>query len=312
MIQDSSDWLLVLLGPTASGKTALSLKLAELLPVEIISADSRQVYKYLDIGTAKPDKEDLEKVRHHFISIIEPDEYFSAGLFAQQAEVVIKDIISRGKIPLVVGGSGLYIKALCEGLFDENEEFESGRLEIRKSLENRLRDEGIESLYKELLAYDPVTAAKYPDMNPRRIIRALEFFYSSGIQLSIAHSNAPPMPERKVIYFGIKMDREELYDRVNIRSEILWKKGLIGETRQVLDMGFPSDLNSLNTVGYKEAIAYLNGKLTDNSALEKMKQSTRNYAKRQMTWFKKVPGVTWISGDNSAMVRSIISLLKLI
>jgi len=302
--------LIVLLGPTASGKTEVSLHLAGLLPIEIISADSRQVYEYLDIGTAKPNKKYLDSVPHHFISIIKPDNYYSAGIFAGQAENVIDEIIRRNRIPIVVGGSGLYIKALCEGLFEESSLIDHGKLSIRSKIEHQLKNEGIESLYKDLLYYDPISAAKYSDMNPRRIVRALEYYYSSGIQISVAQLKSECYSSRKIIYFGIRTERNELYERINLRTEFMWSDGLVEETKSILSKGYSPQLNSLNTVGYKEALAFLSGKLSEDEAIDKMKQSTRNYAKRQVTWFKKVPGVIWMSGDPDVIAKKILSHLN--
>ena len=177
--------VIVILGPTASGKTDASIELSKFIDCEIISADSRQIYRELDIGTAKPAKEEQKKVIHHFIDILNPDEYYSAGLFGNQADGIIHNIFYRNKMPLIVGGSGLYIKALCEGLFDEDIDYDLD--EVRKNLTRKLNERGIEELYNELASVDKESAELYKDKNPRRILRALEYFYATGITLSNAH-----------------------------------------------------------------------------------------------------------------------------
>ena len=289
--------IIVIAGPTASGKTDLSLKLAKEMDSEIISADSRQLFKYLDIGTAKPTKEELNTVQHHFIDIVYPDEYYSAGVFGNQAYATALNIMSRGKVPIVVGGSGLYIKALCDGLFDADSN-NSETNTIRYSLESRLKDEGVNVLYDELFTVDEKSAVLYKEKNPRRIIRALEYYYSTGKVFSESHRESAQERNINPIYFVINRDREELYDRINLRSEIMWKSGIIDETEKVLNMGYSKEFNSLNTVGYKEVIAFLNNEMTEDEALNKMKQTTRNYAKRQVTWFKRINSANLCHSDD--------------
>ena len=214
--------LIVILGPTASGKTEVSLELSELLPIEIISADSRQIYKYLDIGTAKPTKEERTKVKHHFIDITKPDEYYSAGRFGIDAENIANEIINKKKIPVVVGGSGLYIQALCEGLFNEEKDIDS--IKIRVELQSQFEKEGIEPLYEELKQVDSTSAELYSDKIPRRIIRALKFWYSSGIPISEAQKANAILKNFNILYFGIELERDVLYERINQRSEKMWKQ----------------------------------------------------------------------------------------
>ncbi len=299
--------IIVLLGPTASGKTELSLKISDYLDVEIISADSRQIYKYLDIGTAKPSPEELKKVEHHFISIINPDEYYSAGMFAKVANETIKKIYQKGKIPLVVGGSGLYIKALCEGLFESDYENEQKK-EIRDIL-LRMKDElGNEHIYEILKSYDPEAAAMYPDKNPSRIIRALEYIYITGKKFSSSIKRISP-PFFETIYIGLMSDRVNYYSRINQRTEIMWNAGLLTETKKILEKGFSPDLNSLNTVGYKECISLIRAEIDEKTAIEKIKQHTRNYAKRQMTWFRKIPNVHWINTDDK-LLNNVLTFIK--
>jgi tRNA dimethylallyltransferase len=302
-----SNKIIVILGPTASGKTEVSIELSKYLDLEIISADSRQIYKYLDIGTAKPTKEEQSAVPHHFIDILDPAQYYSAGKFGNDAEKVVQEIFLRGRIPCVVGGSGLYIQSLCEGLFDENDNENDTRLEIRICLENKFKKSGIENLYNELKEIDIDSANKYGDMNPRRIIRALEYYYSNHIPLSKAHNEFQTNRNFTPVYFGIEHERKELYDRINLRSENMWKSGLIEETKHILEMGYLPSLNSLNTVGYKECIAFLNNELSEKEAIEKIKQNTRHYAKRQLTWFRKNPNIKWLNG-NPKNIAEVITM----
>ena len=283
----------VILGPTASGKTELSIRLAASYDCEIISADSRQIYRYMDIGTSKPDKSTLESIPHHFIDILNPDENYSAGQFEHYARIEIEAIRSRNHIPVVVGGTGLYIKALCEGLFKLTDE--EPDKDIRERLEKELKEIGRDAFYMKLKAIDPISAAKYSDKNPRRIMRALEFYENTGMLFSDAHQigNSKEI-EYDCIYFGISMPRELLYERINIRSSNMWSNGLIEETSKLLTMGYSKDLYSMNTIGYKEAIEYLEGALNYDEGLELLQKNTRHFAKRQLTWFRKNEHILWI------------------
>lgn len=298
--------MIIIGGPTASGKTALSIHISKYLDIEIISADSRQVYKYLDIGTAKPDTEELSAVKHHFIDILRPDEYFSAGVFGKSALETAKEIFNHGKIPVVVGGSGLYIKALIEGFFDDDEENFYKREEIRKELEDKLLIEGKESLYGELYSIDPDSAIKYQDKNPRRVIRALEYIYLTGKKFSETFEK---FQDRQInySYFAIEFNRDELYNRINLRTEKMWENGLIDETKKVLEMGYSKELNSLNTVGYKESIEFLEEKISEQRVIELIQQNTRRYAKRQITWFKKVNDINYL--DSTLPYNSMAELI---
>jgi len=298
--------LLVILGPTASGKTDVSIALSEFLPMEIISADSRQIYKFLDIGTAKPCKEYISKVKHHFIDFLEPDQNYSAGQFADEAEQVADQILKNNKLPVVVGGSGLYIKALCEGLFEEQNKDASET--IRPKLELRLKEEGAEVLYGELKQVDYESFLKYPDKNPRRIIRALEYYYSTGRALSSDHKDMKTKKDFEVIYFGITYPREQLYQRINLRTEIMWNSGLLDETKRVIDLGYSLELNSLNTVGYKETIAYLNHQADQKQTISEIQKNTRRYAKRQMTWFMANDKIVWL--DPSSEIRLPLQIIN--
>jgi len=297
--------VIVIGGPTASGKTEVSLELAKLMSVEIISADSRQVFKYLDIGTAKPNKEELSAVKHHLIDFLEPDEYYSAGMFGDDADRLVSDIYERKSVPLVVGGSGLYIDSLCFGLCEDDSNANDNRFGIREELNQKLIQFGKDKLYEELVEVDPLSAQKYADRNPMRIIRALEYFEINKTPLSTAHRT---MAIRNIepYFFDIAYDRETLYNRINRRTEIMWESGLVEETQKVLNMGFSTTLNSLNTVGYKECIAFLKGEMSKSLAIEEMKKNTRRYAKRQTTWFKRYENMVHLTGTPAEMAQKIL------
>ena len=281
--------VIVLAGPTCSGKTTLSLLMAEKLNSEIISADSRQFYKYLDIGTAKPDKHLLKKVKHHFIDILEPDEYFNVSLFEKQALNIIDGLLAKNKIPIVAGGSGLYIKALTEGIFDEadiNEEIRNKFMLIKK-------ETGKEGLYKELKLVDPESAAKMLPQNWKRVLRALEVYYSTGQPIWKFHEKQVRKIDIEFKMYGLNWKREVLYKNIEARVDNMIDNGLIEEIKYILDKGYSKTLNSLNTVGYKEIISYLEGEITLDRAVDLIKRNTRRYAKRQMTWFRGTEGMHW-------------------
>ena len=281
--------VIVLAGPTCSGKTSLSILLADKLNTEIISADSRQFYKYLDIGTAKPDKHILKKVKHHFINILEPDEYFNVSLFEKRALNIIDGLLDKNKIPIVAGGSGLYIKALTEGIFDEadiNEEIRNKFMLIKK-------ERGKEGLYKELKLVDPESAAKMLPQNWKRVLRALEVYYSTGQPIWKFHEKQERKVDIEFKMYGLNWKREILYKNIELRIDSMIDNGLIEEIKYILDKGYSKTLNSLNTVGYKEIISYLDGEISLDRAVDLIKRNTRRYAKRQMTWFRGVEGMHW-------------------
>jgi tRNA dimethylallyltransferase len=298
---------IAIVGPTASGKTATAIELAHLLkshsPAEIISADSRQVFRYLDIGTAKPTREELAEIPHHFIDIKNPDEYYSAGIFGTEANSTVEDLLKKNVIPIIAGGSGLYVQALCDGFFEEKT-FENSTA-IRDELQDQLETEGRNALYEELIKIDPESAQLYNDKNPRRILRALEFFKTTGKKFSEAFKSGQSQRNFATIFFGILPERGELYTRINNRCVKMWNGGIIEETENVLKAGYSPELNSLNTVGYKETIAFLKGEISAEDALLKMQQNTRRYAKRQITWFRRDKRITWLDGTPEEMAKII-------
>ena len=279
----------IIVGPTAVGKTALSLYLAELLPIEVISADSRQIYRYMDIGTAKPPKEVLQKIPHHFIDICDPDEYYSAGRFGQEARRTIERLLRPGKQPVVVGGSGFYIRALVDGIF----EVEARDEKVRRQLNKRLANEGLASLYAELQTVDPQYAQKISPTDKQRILRSLEVYLVTGKPFSYWHRQKTTPAPFPVRFWGLNSERSQLYARINKRVDAMLQDGLEAEVRRLLEMGYALDLNALNTVGYKEVIAYLQGKISREEMIEQIKRNSRRYAKRQLTWFRADKRIDW-------------------
>lgn len=283
--------ILALVGPTASGKTSLSLLLAEILNGEIISADSRQIYRYLDIGTAKPDLTDRKRIRHHFVDLLEPAEEYSAGQYGQEARKVVRQVLDRGKVPILVGGSGLYVKSALDGLFGG-----PGKdPEVRRRLEERFHRDGIQTLMEDLERVDPVTLERMKEITPRRVIRALEVYSISGVPLSEFHAREEQAPEFESLQFGLEWDRKVLYERINERVDRMISMGLVQEVRDLQLRGFSRQLNSLNTVGYNEVFDYLEGKTDRESMTDLIKRNSRRFGKRQLTWFKTDNRIHWIS-----------------
>ena len=295
--------VIVIVGPTCSGKTNLSLKLAQLIPSEIISADSRQIYQFLDIGTAKPSKIELEKIPHHLVDILDPSKNYDVSIFEKDAEKVIEEIFNKNKTPIIVGGSGLYIKALIDGIFDttdNDEEYRKELLQKRKEFDN-------EFLYEELKKVDPVSAEKMLPQNWKRIMRALEVFHTTGEPIWKHHQNQSTSKAKKYNFrqFGLNWDRKKLYENIDRRVDEMIENGFVDEVKNILEMGYDKNLNSLNTVGYKEIIQHLDGMISLERAIELIKRNTRHYAKRQMTWFRKDERIHWFEIQNKEDLDSI-------
>ncbi len=305
LIQDKT--ALVIAGPTASGKTGAACKLAEKLDLVAISADSRQMYKLIDIGTAKPTPDELIALEHRFVDFLNLDEDYSAGKFGEEAEKELFKIFDEGKVPVIVGGSGLYVKSLLEGLFDEKES--ESKTRIRHALNDEFEEKGIEPLYERLRRVDPESADKYSDKNPVRIIRSLEYFIENGEPLSKARGRLAVERKFKKLFFYIEEDRKKLYEKINLRAELMIKAGLIEELKQILSLGYSRELNSLNTVGYKEFFPYLDGETSLEEALAEMQKNTRRYAKRQKTWFKKIENKIPVSGSASEISNQLLKKL---
>lgn len=295
--------LIIICGPTGIGKTELAVKLALKYDGEIISADSMQVYKYMDIATAKPDEEILRKVKHYLISIIEPSESFSAYKFKELASYAIEEIYNKNKLPFIVGGTGLYINALVYGLSDAP----PADLKLREKLKNLAKEKGLLFLYEKLKKLDPEYAEKISKNDPVRIIRALEVYEKTKIKFSEFCKKHNKTPNYNCLWIGLNQNRKELYEKINKRTEDMFKKGLIDETKKLLAMGINEELLRNKVIGYSDVIDYLNGKITLQQAIENVKRKTRNYAKRQLTWFKKEKNINWFSPHQINEIESIIN-----
>lgn len=293
--------VIVILGPTCSGKTEVGIALALNLKTEIISADSRQIYKYLNIGTAKPSPEELKRVKHYFIDYLEPDEYFNVSRFEHECLEVINVLHSRSKIPVIVGGSGLYVKAIVDGIVDVAD----ADPEYRKELLNIKRNKGNSYLHDMLKKIDPKSASAMLPQNWKRVIRALEVYRMCGEPIWKIHEEYKRETDIDFIQIGLNWDRETLYKNIEQRIDEMISHGLEAEVKSILDKGYNSDLNALNTVGYKEMISYLNNEITIERAIELIKRNTRRFAKRQFTWFRKDKRINWIDVNSRNDLNNI-------
>lgn len=282
--------VLLIVGPTAVGKTEVSLQLAKLLDSEIVSADSRQVYKYMDIGTAKPTQEQRRQVPHHFIDIKHPDEYYSSGEYGREARDCVDEIFDRGKQPIVVGGSGLYIRALVDGFFEPK----VSDVNIKSDLKKQAADKGLSAMYERLKSVDPVTANRLHATDTQRILRALEVFEITGQPFSRFLENKPEPASFHPVFCGLSLDRHQLYSRIESRVDRMFAGGFLDEVKELKSRGYDSNLNALQTVGYKEAFLFLGGKIGFAEMVQLIKQKSRNYAKRQLTWFRKDERIHWL------------------
>ncbi len=289
--------LIVVAGATASGKTSLAIDIARAFDGEVVCADSMQIYKYMDIGTAKATEAEKAQCPHHLIDIAEPDDDFSVADYTEYAHRTIFDITSRGKIAVMCGGTGLYIDSVVNDVdFGEYE----NDYELRASLEDLAKNEGAEKLIKILSEFDPESAQRLHPNNLKRIIRAIEFYKVSGIPIS-EHQRMTKEKESRynAIEFIIDRDREELYDRINKRVDIMLGEGLLDEVKWLLAKGYSPELNSMQGIGYKELVAYIKGQSSLEEAAEAIKQNSRRYAKRQLTWFRRNKAIHYLSPDNA-------------
>ncbi len=296
IISKKNNNLLILLGPTGVGKTDIAIKLAQKMPdIEIISADSMQIYKYMDIGTAKPNKSILKTIKHHMINIVDPTENFDVIQYSKLATKIILDIFKRGKIPILIGGSGLYITSIIEPLFSGP----GKNLEYRGILEKEANIYGTKYLYDKLSKIDPVSASKIKPNDLRRIIRALEVYKSTGKTISYLQKKAYNKNSKfKYDIIGFKMNRENLYQKINARVDKMIKDGLIDEVKNLRTRRYNENLNSMQGLGYKQINKYLDGEYDKETAIDLIKRDTRRYAKRQMTWFNnKIKNIEWINLD---------------
>ncbi len=286
--------VIVICGPTASGKTSLSIELAKRINGEIVSADSMQIYQEMNIGTAKPSIEERQGIQHYLLDFVSPEERYSVADYKKEAKKGIKEIIAKGKIPIVVGGTGLYIDSLIyeieypDIVFDE---------EYREELEKRVKIEGLEILYEEAKKIDPLAIQKISEKDEKRILRIIEIYHATGktkTQQEIESRKKPVEYDYQV--YALKWEREVLYKRINKRVDVMLEQGLVEEVRKILGQHkkFPTAMQGL---GYKEVVEFLEGKITKEEMIEKIKMETRRYAKRQMTWFRKNKQTKWLDGQ---------------
>lgn len=285
------DRIICVVGPTASGKTSLAVELAKIYNGEVVSCDSMQIYRRMDIGTAKPTQEEMQGIPHHMIDICEPDEDFSVSRYVEMATPIVDDILSRGKTVIIAGGTGLYVDALIKG----NDFAPFPATGCREKLERRAEREGIEGLLSELEAIDP-DAAQRSQGNPRRIIRALEVYQETGETITAHNLRTQAIPPRyDPLWIGLDFEnRQELYDRIDLRVELMVRDGLMEEIRDILGSGIPEKATAMQAIGYKEFIDAMAGRATVEQAIAQVQQSSRRYAKRQLTWFRRNPNMHWI------------------
>lgn len=284
--------LIILTGPTAVGKTKASIGLAKAVEGEIISADSMQVYRHMDIGSAKIRREEMEGVPHHLVDVLEPNEEFHVAKFKQLAQEAAESIYSRGHIPIVVGGTGFYIQALLYDIdFSEGEENSA----YRNELERFADENGAQALHEKLQAVDPKSAEMIHANNVKRVIRALEFYHQTGSPISL-HNEREREKESpyNFAYFVLSDVRENIYDRINRRVDLMMDEGLVSEVEWLKNQGYTRDMVSMQGLGYKEILSYLEGECTLDEAVSIVKRDTRHFAKRQMTWFRRERNVIWI------------------
>lgn len=287
--------IIIIAGPTASGKTATSIELAKRLDGEIVSADSMQIYKFMDIGTAKITKDEMQGIPHYMIDIVYPFQEFSVAMYKDMASTIIDDIISRGKVPIIAGGTGLYINSLIRpmdfaGIAEDKA--------YRDELYNLCLEKGNEYVHNMLKDIDPTSYEKLYPNDTKRVIRALEVYKNTGKPISEYQRDSVKIPsEYNAVFFALNMERSILYSRINDRVDYMFEKGLIDEVKGLYNMGYTSEMTSMKAIGYKEVFDYLNETLTLQETLDIIKQSSRRYAKRQLTWFRKNDDVNWINVD---------------
>ena len=285
--------LLVITGPTAVGKTELSLKIAEKYRGEIISADSMQIYRYMDIGTAKVEPQERRNIKHHLIDIINPDEEFSVAEYQKRVDKLILEIRERKALPILVGGTGLYIKAVVDGFLFPEMKTDDG---LRHRLEDEAASNGNEYLHDRLKEIDPELAEKLHPNDLRRIIRAIEVYEKTGYTYTYFMRKQEERPSRyNTLIVGLLRDREELYSRINKRVDLMIKKGLVEELNYLFSLGYSLSMTAFQGLGYKEIIGYLDKKYSLDEAVRILKRNTRHYAKRQITWFKREKDINWFN-----------------
>ncbi|MBQ4642386.1 MAG: tRNA (adenosine(37)-N6)-dimethylallyltransferase MiaA [Oscillospiraceae bacterium] len=284
--------IICIAGPTASGKTALSIALAKELDGEVVSCDSMQIYKYMDIGTAKPTTQEMDGIPHHMLSVAEPQEDFSVGKYCQMATPIVDDIVARGKTAIITGGTGLYMDALIRG----NDFAPCPATGCRERLEAQAETEGIEAIIAQLRQVDPESADRLHPSDRKRIIRAMEVYLETGQTITQHNKRTQLLPSRyDPVWFALEdADRQDLYDRIDRRVETMLEAGLLDEIRSLLARGIPEKCTAMQAIGYKEFVDALSGRSSIETATALVQQSSRKYAKRQLTWFRRNPAIHWL------------------
>lgn len=298
--------LIVVAGPTASGKTGLAIEIAKAINGEIVGADSMQIYKYMDIGAAKPTLAERSEAVHHMIDFLEPDAEYSVADYTECAHKVIEEIASRGKMPVICGGTGLYINSVVDDVtFGEIDT----DYQMRVELEELAKKEGSEKLLEILSEFDEESAKKLHPNNLRRIIRAIEFYRVTGVPISEHQRMTKERDSRyEPLMMCVNWDRKVLYERINKRVDIMLEEGLLDEVKSLVEKGYTKALNSMKGIGYKEVIDYFNGELQYDEMVELIKQSSRRYAKRQLTWFRRDERIHWLNSEN--MLEEALELVR--
>ena len=300
--------IICIAGPTASGKTALAVELAKELNGEVVSCDSMQVYRRMDIGTAKPTKEEMQGIVHHMIDVAEPDEDFSVSRYCDMASPIVDDILARGKTAVIAGGTGLYMDSLIRG----NAFAPFPATGVRERLEAQADAEGMESMLEWLRSVDPASAARLHLSDRKRIIRALEVFLETGETITEHNRKTQSIPPKyNPLWLGLDFaDRAELYHRIDLRVDIMLEIGLISEIKSLLSSGIPPKCTAMQAIGYKEFVNALNGEETVEKAAEEVKKSSRHYAKRQLTWFRRNPRLHWLTRQTGQKNEEILTAAR--
>ena len=300
MTNQNKPFLVVIVGPTASGKTELSIEIAKKFNGEVISGDSMQVYKHMDIGTAKVTRDEMDGIPHHMIDILEPDESFSAYEFKKRAEACIEDIINRGKLPIIAGGTGLYIQSLLYNYAFEDETVSPEKMQIVHAQLAELEQYNNEELHHYLASFDSESAENIHPNNRKRVLRAIEYYLKTKKLLSSRKKVQQFTENYDTLLIGIEMPRETLYFKINKRVDIMLGHGLFKEVQQLVEQGFETS-QSMQAIGYKELVPVVKGNMKMDDAVEKLKQHSRQYAKRQLTWFKNKMNVHWLNKETMSL-----------
>ncbi|WP_352417905.1 tRNA (adenosine(37)-N6)-dimethylallyltransferase MiaA [Proteiniborus sp.] len=306
-MNDNRPSIVIIAGPTAVGKTSISIKVAKKINGEIISADSMQIYRHMDIGTAKITKAEMDGIKHYLIDEVDPDENFTVSDFQAKANEYILQILNKKKIPIIVGGTGLYINSL---VYDLDFTKAISNWELRNKYSEMAQKHGNQYIFNELKEVDIESANRIHINDTKRIIRALEIFHETGKPMSYFYKDFRKENDKyNVVFLGITMDRDKLYERINRRVNIMIESGLIEEIKKLLDMGYNEDLVSMQGLGYKEIIRYIKGNLTLAQAIEILKRDSRRFAKRQLTWFRRNENIKWIKIDSFCNSEELIEYI---